>query len=543
MMQPVFVQDAPRPWHGLDDDWVVRSYLAARLPDEVRVAIEPTLREVADLAAEQLWDLQLADRRNEPTLTQWDPWGRRIDRIELTRVWQHAEQLAVRYGLVALPYERPYGVWSRVCQFALVHLLHPVTDVYTCPLAMTDGAARTLLVANNRRLIERALPRLTSRDPARFWTSGQWMTESIGGSDVGATETIAEPAHDGYWRLHGKKWFTSAATSQMTLTLARPRGNPPGGAGLALFYLETRDADGRLNGIRIERLKDKLGTRKVPTAELTLDGALAELVAGPDRGTRHIEPMLRITRAWNSVCAASFMRFGLGLAHDYAQRRRAFGARLADQPLHRETLEVLDAESAAAFLLTFELLELLGRDETEGLPERQAALLRCLLPIVKATTGKQAVSVLSETIEAFGGAGYVEDTGIPTLLRDAQVLPIWEGTTNVLSLDLLLRADVALGCDELQRLIESCCTAAHNDACRAAATTALQAVAHARRWLAASPDRTALQVGARRLALTLGRALALALLVRHAAAPIAPADRAAAERACARFARNGIDLL
>src|SRR5690242_7227402 len=201
---------------------------------------------------------------------------------------------------------------------------------------MTDGAARILSLCGNAELSQRALPHLTSRDPRQFWTSGQWMTESTGGSDVGLSRTVARRDASGVWRLHGKKWFTSAASSQMALTLARPEGNGPGGSGLALFYLETHRPDRSLNGIRIERLKDKLGTRKVPTAELCLEDASAELVADITDGTRAIEPMLKITRTWNSVCAVASMRHALALAQDYALRRRAFGLTLAEQPLHRE---------------------------------------------------------------------------------------------------------------------------------------------------------------------------------------------------------------
>jgi alkylation response protein AidB-like acyl-CoA dehydrogenase len=538
-----FVQDAPRPRNGYTQDWLLRSFLRRKLPSELLAALEPRILELAQLSAGPLWDAQLEDRSNEPRLLHWDAWGNRIDRVEVTAVWREAEKLAVRYGLVAIPYERTYGEWGRVCQFALVHLMHPVTDVYTCPLAMSDGAARTLQVSGNDLLAARALPQLTSRDPAQFWTSGQWMTESTGGSDVGASQTIARRRADGRWQLYGKKWFTSAASSQMALTLARPAGNGPGGSGLAMFYLETRDASGRLNGIRIERLKDKLGTRKVPTAELTLDGTVADLVTTAANGTRAIEPMLRVTRAWNSVCASSFMRHGLGLARDYADRRRAFGAVLAQQPLHQDTLEQVDAESAAAFMLTFYLLELMGRDETGAASAADAALLRILLPIVKATTGKQAAAVMSEIIEAFGGAGYVEDTGIPTLLRDAQVLPIWEGTTNVLSLDLLLRTDLEAGLDALRESANKACSHAGDAALRRAADTARAAMDHARRWRAATRDAAAQQAGARRFALTLGRAFALALLVEHTAFVTDPADRAAARAACLRFRYSSIDLI
>ncbi|HNS27341.1 MAG TPA: acyl-CoA dehydrogenase family protein, partial [Steroidobacteraceae bacterium] len=424
-----FVQTAPATPRAWSDDWLLRSVLRHRLPPEVLLAISPALLEMEALAAGPLAQLQMADREREPVHTPWDAWGNRIDRIEATPLWQAAEPLAARHGLVAIPYEKQHGRCSRMHQFALVHLFHPVSDMYTCPLAMTDGAARALLESDNAALIERALPHLTSRDPASFWTSGQWMTESTGGSDVGASQSRAVRTSDGSWRLAGKKWFTSAATSQMALTLARPEGNGPGGSGLAMFYLETRDTDGRLNGIRIERLKDKLGTRKVPTAELTLDDAHAQLVAGTSHGTRTIEPMLRITRAWNSVCAASLMRHGYLLARDYAAKRRAFGVRLIELPLHAETLADLDAESAGALLLTFELIDLLGRQESHELDDAGAALLRLLTPVTKAVTGRQAVAAASETLEAFGGAGYLEDTLLPALLRDAQVVPSQIGRT------------------------------------------------------------------------------------------------------------------
>ena len=537
-----FVQAEPRPWHGLRDDWLVRSFVRHRLPPVIGRAIEPELADLAALAAGALWDFQRADRHNEPRLTSFDGWGNRIDHIELSPLWREAERLAVQLGLTAHPRERQHGSWSRVHQFLLVHLFHPVTDVYTCPLAMTDGAARTLLASGNQALIERAVPHLTSRDAGSFWTSGQWMTEATGGSDVGLSLTRAEH-RDGAWRLHGKKWFTSAATSQMALTLARPDGNGPGGSGLALFYLETRDADGELNGIRVERLKDKLGTRKVPTAELTLDGAVAQLVAGPTHGTRSIEPMLRITRTWNSVCAASFLRHGLGLAEDYAARRFAFGARLSDQPLHRATLDDVDAESAGAFLLAFELVMLLGRDEGGELDPGEGALLRLLTPLAKATTGRQAAAGASELVEAFGGAGYVEDTGIPVLLRDSQVLPIWEGTTNVLALDLLLRAELEQGLAALRERISRAGSTATDPELRSAGAASLAAVDRAIDWHRATRDPLHRQRAARRFTLTLGRALELALLAEHAASLAGGDDGPAARRACLRFRQSGVDQL
>src|SRR6476620_6701111 len=205
----VFKQTPPALANQYDDDRVLRSYLARVLPPDVLSDVQESLVEMGRLAGSDLYELQLADRLNEPTLTQWDAWGNRIDKIELTPLWRVAE-----HGVVATAYELRHGSLSRVHQCALAYLFTPSTDIYSCPLAMTDGAARTLLGSGNQALIDRAVPHLITRDPKEFWTAGQWMTELTGGSDVGLSETIAKKDGDGF-RLYGRKWFTSAISSQI----------------------------------------------------------------------------------------------------------------------------------------------------------------------------------------------------------------------------------------------------------------------------------------------------------------------------------------
>ncbi|MDC0677927.1 MULTISPECIES: acyl-CoA dehydrogenase family protein [Sorangium] len=540
-----FYQDPPTLGNQYDDDRVLRSYLARALPREVAASITPSLREMGELAGGRLYQLQLADRANEPKLTSWDAWGRRVDQVEVTQLWKEAARIACERGVVATAYERAHGAFSRVHQFALAYLFDASSDVYTCPLAMTDGAARTLLASGNHALIDRAVPRLTSRDPAAAWTSGQWMTERTGGSDVGRSETAARLGPDGAYRLHGTKWFASSTTSEMALTLARPEGNPEGSRGLALFYVELAGEAGRREGVLINRLKDKLGTRKVPTAELTLDGVLATPVAGLSNGVRAIAPMLNVTRTWNAIGAIAGMRRGLALARSYAQSRVQFGTTLAEKPLHMDTLAELQAEFEGAFHLTFRAIELLGREETGSLTDSEAKLLRLIIPLAKLTTAKQAVSVLSEVLEAFGGAGYVEDTGLPRLLRDAQVLTIWEGTTNVLALDALrvILKDGSL--DILAAEVARLLTGVVEPKLAEAETSASRAVSHARAWIKemASADRPGLEAGARRVAITLGRALQLALLVRHAAWAIDRERSRTALAAAVQFERNGVDCI
>ena len=539
-----FIQAPPELGNQYTDDRVLRSYLSRTLEAGVLAEIEPELHAMGKLAGGDLYRMQLADRASEPVLIQWDAWGNRIERIEVSPLWQRAEHIAAEQGLVAAAYERRHGQFSRVHQFALVYLFTPSADLYSCPLAMTDGAASALLASENSKLIERALPHLTARDSAEFWTSGQWMTEASGGSDVGLSETLAREEH-GQWRLYGRKWFASAISSQMALTLARPAGNPPGGKGLALFYLETRTPHGRPNRIVVNRLKDKLGTRKVPTAELTLDGTPAELVCGTTDGVRNIAPMLNVTRTWNSVTAVAFMRRGLALARDYARKRVAFGSPLAGNPLHLDTLAGLQAEFEAAFHLTFFVAELLGRAEAGRASTEQAELLRLLTPVTKLTTGKQVVAVLSEVIEAFGGAGYVEDTGLPLLLRDAQVLPIWEGTTNVLALDAMRVAGSNDAQTALKREIGFILQGLQEPDLVRISARIEQTLEQAQAWLrqTAVAGEARSEAGARRFALTLGRTAGLALLARHAQWSLDEEQDARALAATRRFATHGVNLL
>jgi hypothetical protein len=327
--------------------------------------------------------------------------------------------------------------------------------------------------------------------------------------------------------------------------LGRPEGNPPGGRGLALFYIETRDENGRLRDIEIDRLKDKLGTRKVPTAELTLEGTPAQLVMGTKDGVRNITPLLNITRLWNGISAVALMRRGIALALDYAHKRVAFGSTLSEKALHMDTLTGLEAEAEAAFHLAFYVAELTGRSEAGEIDEHETRLLRLLTPIMKLTTGKQAVSIASEVLECFGGAGFVEDTGLPVLLRDSQVLPIWEGTTNVLALDTLRAIGEAASIAPLQSAVTEMFEPLHDSQLSDPARVALAALDHAETWLkeVQGTDRSRLEAGARRFALTLGRAMELALLTRHAQWSRDHESDGRSTAAARRFAQSGVDLI
>ncbi|MFZ9886360.1 MAG: acyl-CoA dehydrogenase family protein [Myxococcota bacterium] len=511
-----FFQNPPEPQDAYLEGKALRLEVRRRLPPALLTIVEPRFTTLGKATREELPRLAEAAEAHPPVHVPYGPFGLRVDEVRTHPAWDQLKAFAAKHGLVSTGYDESLGVHRRVVQAALLHLFAGSSATYSCPLAMTDAAARVLLENGPPELRDRLVPRLLATDPQYFITSGQWMTERAGGSDVGGTETIARAVEDDpggrQFQLYGTKWFTSAVTSEMALTLARTNDSEgnlvAGSSGLTLFCVEVKPRPiGGYEGIVVLRLKDKLGTRALPTAELSLEGLAAVQVGERGKGVKTISSMLNLTRWHNAIASASGMARATALAKDYAQRRRAFGQPLYDHPLHRHTLMDMEAETAAATALCFEVASLLGLEEQGMLDEAGRQRLRGLIPITKLTCARQAVALASEALEAFGGAGYIEDTGLPRLLRDAQVLSIWEGTTNVLSLDVL-RAEErggsvsALLADLLARAEALPATVA--DSARDVVVTTVQR-AQRRLHLDGGPDgRGRREANARRLAMTIG---------------------------------------
>ena len=439
-MKPDFIQEFPPPPDLYAVDGALQAELKRRLPKEVLAKVAPRIEALGKATAAELAQLVNEADAQPPVHVPFGPFGRRVDEIRTSRAWEALRVFSARHGIVASGYDASLGEHRRVVQAALLHLFSASSAIYSWPLAMTDAATRVLLDLAPPALRDRLVPRLTSTDPGTFITSGQWMTERTGGSDVSDTSTVARPLGGDRYSLHGVKWFTSAVTAEMALALARIDDGKmvEGSKGLTLFAVDVeRKPEGGLKDITIHRLKDKLGTKALPTAELTLDGVVGYRLGEIGRGVANIAGMLNITRFYNSVASASVAHKAQAWARAYSQKRIALGAPIAASALHARTLDEMEAETAGILALCMEVASLMGRKEAGVATEDEQRRLRALIPLTKATTGKQAVVVASEAIEVFGGAGYCEDTGLPVLVRDAQVLPIWEGTTNVLSLDVL----------------------------------------------------------------------------------------------------------
>ncbi|XP_074410649.1 acyl-CoA dehydrogenase family member 11 [Zonotrichia albicollis] len=536
-------QEQPKTGNPYLEDTLLQSYLKTHLPLKVLEEMHQNLERFGKRLLNEIQPLGWECELNPPVFRQFDAWGRRVDHIHTCLAWRRMKEISAEEGLIAEAYERRYTHWSRLYQAVKLYLFSSSSGGFSCPLAMTDGAAKVIESLGIPGSLKNAFDRLTSRDPEMFWTSGQWMTERRGGSDVAnGTETVARKQPDGTYRLYGFKWFTSAADSDMALTLARiadAEGQcTQGSRGLSLFFLRVRDEQGKLNNIQVQRLKDKLGTRQMATAELWLQGARAELISAEGRGVAAIANMLNITRIHNVIGAVAAMRRMISLSRDYACKRVAFGKLLKNHPLHVQTMARMEVQVRGAFLLLMDIVRLLGLTETNLASEQEQLLLRLLIPVAKLYTGKQASAVAIEAMESFGGQGYMEDTGLPVILRDALVLSIWEGTTNVLSLDVLRSLAKSQGqvmavfLSTVKKKLE---LASGIKELSPAAQRAQEAIGSLQQFMTNMGIGRALsmELAARDFSYSLARIYTGALLMEHAARPGAsPTDTCAALRWC-----------
>ncbi|WP_255195936.1 acyl-CoA dehydrogenase family protein [Halorarius litoreus] len=308
---------------------------------------------------------------------------------------------------------------------------------FACPASMTTGAA-IVLDAFDDGSLDDYFQGLTSRDYDEHIEGAMFLTEKQGGSDVGANEVRAEPQDDGTYELYGEKWFCSNIDAQGALALARTPDAPEGTKGLSLFLVPRELPSGELNDALFRRLKDKLGTIAVPTGEIEYRGATGYLVGEEGQGFKAMAEMMNYERLTNATGAVGVMGRALLEAKVRAANREAFGERIDQYPLLRRDLVEMTADYEAAAVFSFEAARFYDQYKAEGETSDEAwKLMRLLVPIAKKETARKSVAVTSYAMEVLGGNGYVREHVTERLLRDAQVLPIWEGTSNILSLDLL----------------------------------------------------------------------------------------------------------
>ncbi|GAB4589159.1 acyl-CoA dehydrogenase family protein [Nocardia sp. IFM 10818] len=396
---------------------------------------EAELRELGALAGgarAQEWGRLAND--HPPKLVTHDRYGHRVDEVEFHPHWHDLMEVAVRHGLHGAPWQddRPGAHVARAAKFYTWGL---ADAGHMCPISMTYAVVPAL--RHNPELAAKYEPLLASRvydyglrEPSgkAGLIAGMSMTEKQGGSDVRANTTTATPQSDGTYRIVGHKWFTSAPMSDMFLTLAQAPG------GLSCFLLPRVLPDGSRNPLRLQRLKDKLGNKSNASSEIEYENAIGWLVGAEGAGVKTIIEMVNMTRLDCVIGSATGMRAGVVHAVHHARHRKAFGANLIDQPAMRNVLADLVIESDAA---TTVMMRLAGATDRAATDAAEADFRRIALAVTKYWVCKRAPAHAAEALECLGGNGYVEESGMPRLYREAPLMSIWEGSGNVAALDAL----------------------------------------------------------------------------------------------------------
>lgn len=405
-----------------------------------------------------------------PELKQFNARGERVDEIVYHPAHAELEKLSYGKGIISQKYQTPLvdrdqRIRHQVGFATGFYFAQTETGIF-CPICMTDALGFVLerykgAHPESERAVKKALKHIGSKNPQEAWQGAMFLTEIQGGSDVGANavraEKMAGAGGSERWLLFGDKWFCSNVDAKAALVLARLPGEEGdlkhGTKGLGLFLVLRDEPLKNHSSWVVNRLKDKLGVKSMASGEVSFNGTEGFLLAGHGEGFKMMAEMVNMSRLYNSVASLGIARRSLLEAKAFGERRAAFGSALTELPLWRACFSDIAAEFVLLKTLAFETIKALDLGETGD--EEQRKLSRVLTPVCKALTGKLSVFAAAECMELIGGNAYIEDHILPRLLRDAQVLPIWEGTTQIQSLDLL-RSFKKEGVDALQsRLAKS----------------------------------------------------------------------------------------
>ena len=438
---PLRVQPETRGVNAYDDDPSLGALLGQYLSPADLAVLTPALRRLGGLVGDRLDDLAHAADRNPPVLHHRDRTGDDRQRIEKHPAYVEMERLGFgEFAMAAMSHRPALGLDRPVphaAKYAVQYLFAQSEFGLLCPISMTDALTRTIRRYGDPALVERYLAGLTAETLDEQIQGAMFMTERAAGSDVAATVTRAVPDGDG-WRLYGDKWFCSNADAGLALVLARPDGAPAGIKGVSLFLLPRDLPDGSRNAYRIVRLKDKLGTRSMASGEITLEGAKAWMVGAAGQGFVQMAEMVNQSRLSNAVRAAGMMRRALREALAVARGREAFGRRLIELPLQRRQLMKLTLATEQALSMCLFTADALARADAGD--DEGKALRRILTPLLKFRVCRDARRVTGDAMEARGGVGYIEEWIEPRLVRDSHLGSIWEGTSNIVALDVLRAA-------------------------------------------------------------------------------------------------------
>lgn len=430
-----------------ESDLILRSYLEQYLPEEGRKYSVDKLNRLGHKAATAMDALSLRADQNPPELRKRNRFGEDIDEVEFHPAYWELMDIAAESEMFYLKYHPDMGDrftgMRHQLGFAAGQLYGMSELGQYCPHCMTDGAAYLVEQFSREEDRDRLLPRLGARKGADLYSGAMFLTEKSGGSDVGANLSRADRIEGNRYRLNGEKWFCSNVNADVILALARTGPIEEGTRGLSIFLVEKQLPEGRRNPMKIIRLKDKLGVRSMATGEVRFNDTIGIRLGDEGEGFKIMTHMINISRNYNSVAALAGFRRALIEAWQYLNHRITFGRRAVEHVLVREKFYELGSLYLADFLLVWRGLHAMDAAETGDEEERQ--LFRILTPMAKWRSAERAVYAVRECMELMGGNGYIEDFVMPKILRDVNVLPIWEGSGNIIVLDILRAAQKSKG--------------------------------------------------------------------------------------------------
>lgn len=420
-------------------DTDLRSLLALYLEPALLRHLEPHLHRLGALAGSELDQLAAVADRKPPELQVRTRQGHDCNAIIKSPAYVALERYGYsEFGLAAASHVSGVLGWHAplppVAKYTLFYLFTQAEFGLTCPINMTDSLTRTLKKYGSPDLMERYFSGLTSLDFDNYLQGAMFMTEQGAGSDIARTATVAKREADA-WTLHGDKWFCSNASADLAMVLARPDDAPEGMAGVTLFLMPRIRRDGQPNRYRIVRLKDKLGTRSMASGEIRLEGAEAYLIGEVGRGFQQMAEMVNSSRLSNGIRSGALMRRSLSEARYVAQHRHAFGRRLADLPLMQRQLDKMALPTEQARSFGFQTAQAL--QQADAGDEQARRLVRIMTPLIKFRACRDARQVTADGMEVRGGCGYIEEWSEARLVRESMLGSIWEGTSNIVALDVL----------------------------------------------------------------------------------------------------------
>lgn len=452
--------DSPRfSTNFFESDLILQDYIHRFIPEHARKFLMSKWDSLGERAACEMDELSLQADQYGPELIKRDRWGEDINEIRFHPAYWKLMDMAAESEMIRVNWDpecrHRFKGYTQSLSFISGYLYSLSEMGQYCPLCMTDGAALLISRYADEETKKRLMPGFAKKNGRELLTGAMYITEKSGGSDVGANLLEARHESGKWYRLYGEKWFCSNANAGVAMVLARTDPDQSGTRGLSLFLLEPNLPDGTPNPVDVVRLKEKMGVRSMASAECRFNGTRALLIGEEFNGMKMMLEMINLSRLYNSVAGIAGTRRALIEAYQFAINRRTFGKDLIDHALVREKLHELGALHLGNFLLVWRTIRAI--EAAWAGDENEAQRVRMLIPMAKWWSAEKAVYIAREAMELIGGTGYIEDQVMPKLFRDVNVLPIWEGSGNIIVLDMLRAMEKSEGLkflgDEIDGLI------------------------------------------------------------------------------------------